>query len=166
VRKLFAVLVAAVAMAVVVGAPTATADPAGYTHWQNARSGLCLGAAGGGTANGTKIIQWTCNPANEDQMWTRNSSGYLLNRKSGKCLAIPNNSALAGTRLILWECGSANPYRKWNQVNLGTGYVTFVNDYTDLAVAVSGGSLANGAAVIQWTINGQLEQQWLSKPYR
>jgi hypothetical protein len=36
----------------------------------NARSGLCLDASGAGTANGTKVILWTCTHGT-NQQWTR-----------------------------------------------------------------------------------------------
>ena len=37
----------------------------------NVQSGLCLDASGAGTANGTKVILWTCNHGT-NQQWTRN----------------------------------------------------------------------------------------------
>ncbi len=35
------------------------------------QTGLCLDASGAGTANGTKVILWTCN-GGANQRWTRN----------------------------------------------------------------------------------------------
>jgi hypothetical protein len=35
----------------------------------NVNGGLCLDATGGATANGTKLVLWTCNGSN-NQKWT------------------------------------------------------------------------------------------------
>jgi hypothetical protein len=37
------------------------------------QSGLCLDANGAGTANGTKIILWSCNSGQANQRWSLRS---------------------------------------------------------------------------------------------
>jgi len=54
-------------------------------------------------------------------------------------------------------------FQRWEWVARGNGWTTFIgqNEETPLALAVSGGSLADGANIIQWQWNtANLEQQW------
>lgn len=78
-------------------------------------SGLCLGAEGGGTGNGTRIELQTCN-GSDQQLFTMSSNTSTssvrdfkaVNVNSGKCLDIDGGSSSNGTAIQLWTCSSTN----------------------------------------------------------
>src|SRR5207248_3807320 len=80
----------------------------------NPRSGKCLQASGGATANGTKIVIGTCTGA-ASQAWTSTTAGQLRVTVGGvtKCLQASGSGTANGTKLVIWTCGSAAS-QKWN----------------------------------------------------
>lgn len=82
----------------------------------NSKSGKCLSTAGGGgTANGTEVIQWTCNGGLEQQ-WIR--SGYQwVNVKAEKCLSTAGGGGTSNnTRTVIWDCNTADEMH-WTTYN-------------------------------------------------
>jgi len=167
VRRLFTVAALLAFLSALFGAPSATADEAAiYQYWHSANwSNRCFGPYGGNMANGTRITQWSCN-SSLDQQWTAipllPDSGYYLmrNRKNeNKCLSVKNNWQSPGVELIIWDClGVAS--QLWDARYIDDLGYEIINKNSQLAIAVSGGSSANGAAIIQWTPNKRLEQSW------
>ncbi|GHJ42915.1 hypothetical protein Cs7R123_02570 [Catellatospora sp. TT07R-123] len=79
-------------------------QPGAYA-FENVNSGLCMNVAGGGSANGTSIIQWPCGPFTNSQ-WTFNAagSGYqLVGVQSGLCVNVRGGTG-AGNWIIQWTC--------------------------------------------------------------
>ncbi|MEZ4299721.1 MAG: RICIN domain-containing protein [Polyangiaceae bacterium] len=78
-------------------------------------SGLCLGAEGGGTSNGTKIELQTCDGSSK-QLFTMASNAStssvrdftIKNVNSSKCIDLDAGSSSNGTSLQLWSCSSTN----------------------------------------------------------
>lgn len=78
-------------------------------------SGLCLGAEGGGTSNGTDIELQTCDNSNK-QLYTMSSNAStssvrdfkMVNVKSGKCVDLSGGSSSNGTVMHLWSCSNSN----------------------------------------------------------
>jgi hypothetical protein len=80
----------------------------------NKKSGKCIDLNGGGLANGTPIIQWTChNGANQkwelvlvpnDPNTTEDDTFLMKNRKSGKCVDLGTQ---AGANAVQWDCHGA-----------------------------------------------------------
>jgi len=76
----------------------------------------CMDAAGGGTANGTRIQLATCN-GSSSQRWTASSVithpvtrlVSVSNSKSGRCLVRDTGSSV-GTQLQLWDCDTTHAY--------------------------------------------------------
>src|SRR6266545_2498937 len=110
---------AAVAVsAVLVFMPGAGAAIAGSTL-VNPKSGKCLTVSGGGSANGTQVVIWTCGAAG--QAWTSTAAGELRVTVAGatRCLAASGAGTGNGTRLVIGTCnGTAN--QKWNLNSTGT----------------------------------------------
>jgi hypothetical protein len=78
--------------------------------------GKYLDAAGGNTANGTKVQMWACH-GGSNQVWQPYNGGYR-NPASGRCLDIPGFSTTDGTQLHLWDChGGSN--QKWTTLTAG-----------------------------------------------
>lgn len=87
-----------------------------YTHTTTGElriAGKCLGAEGNNTANGTRVITWSCN-GTPSQRWSFASSGTLVNELSGTCLDVTGQGTANGSRVQLWQCtGGTN--QQWRQ---------------------------------------------------
>ena len=55
---------------------------------------------------------------------------------------------------------TASTHQWWRLVGTGDGYYSLVNVRSGLVADVSGGSLNDGAQVVQWAANGGTNQQW------
>lgn len=144
--------VAGVAIAAAITPPASAAT---YYNLVNHKSGKCMSVAGGGsTANGAKIVQWTCN-AKGEQLWYR-VGDQLKNRKSGKCLSVSGGgSSDNGAELVQWSCNGAFE-QMWNPSD-----GLLINHKNGKVASVSGGgSTENGAKIVQWTASGRAEQSW------
>ncbi|KUO06745.1 RICIN domain-containing protein [Streptomyces sp. DSM 15324] len=78
------------------------------------KKGLCLDAAGGGTANGTVVQIYTCN-GTAGQEWTVEGDAaglHLRNAKSFKCVEVAGNNPANGTKIQLSTCNSS-PAQTW-----------------------------------------------------
>jgi hypothetical protein len=72
---------------------------------------MCLDANGKGTANGTKVIIWSCN-GQPNQQWNVNTNGTITGVQSGLCLDVSGASTANGALVQLWTCnGQSN--QKW-----------------------------------------------------
>jgi len=142
--------------------PGAAVDLSGTYRLVNARSGLVLDASGGGTADGTAVIQWPANGgANQQWTLTRNSAGYytVTGVASGKALDVPNATTSPGTSLKLWTPnGAAN--QQWLVAPAADGAYTVEARSNGYRAEVLGASTSQGAAVDQWPANGGANQQW------
>ena len=148
---------AAVAVsAVLVFMPGAGAAIAGSTL-VNPKSGKCLTVSGGGSANGTQVVIWTCGAAG--QAWTSTAAGELRVTVAGatRCLAASGAGTGNGTRLVIGTCnGTAN--QKWNLNSTGT--ITGVP--SGKCVDIFGNGTTNGTIVELWTCKspGNNNQRW------
>ncbi|WP_207535328.1 RICIN domain-containing protein [Desertivirga arenae] len=128
----------------------------------NRATGLALDASGGGTANGTPLIQYGYNGGN-NQRWTVTSLGNgqysIRNVASGRSIDVNGASNVPGTATILYDYqGSAN-----QRITLGTpasGYYTLFFQHDYQVLDVSGGSTAANTPIIQWGYSGGNNQQW------
>ncbi|RSM72968.1 hypothetical protein DL991_32755 [Amycolatopsis sp. WAC 01375] len=89
------------------------------TRFRFRHSGLCLGLAQRGAANGTAVVQVRCDLADQFQQWmpepmAADRFGQPVHRYrnvgSGKCLDRWIHDQPPGARLVQWEC-----HRDWNQ---------------------------------------------------
>ena len=125
-------------------------------------SGKCLDVNAAGTANGTKIQQWTCNgtPAQRFTMEGVGDGRYRVrNTNSGKCLDVAGGGTANGTRIRLWSCGSTGNQR-FRVEELSGGYVRLRHPGSGKCVDVSGASNADGAQVQLWSCHGGSAQAW------
>ncbi|WP_166385920.1 RICIN domain-containing protein [Catellatospora methionotrophica] len=78
---------------------------AGAYAFENVNSGLCMNVAGGGSANGAAIVQFTCGSFANSQ-WTFNAkgSGYqLVGVQGGSCVNVSGGTG-AGNWIIQFAC--------------------------------------------------------------
>src|SRR6266540_4319019 len=112
-----AAVVAAVAAVVLVpGADAAiTASPL-----VNPVSGKCLSVSGGGSANGTQVVIWTCT-GGANRAWTSTAASELRVTIGGvtKCLDASGGGTASGTKLVIWTC-TGRASQKWKLNTNGT----------------------------------------------
>jgi hypothetical protein len=99
------------------------------------KKGQCLGVAGGSTANGARIVGWTCLPSHHDQYWDNdcvydsiNGQGCVLANLQtpvnglsvgGKVIGVAGGSKSNGAAAVLWTdtletgVGKFHPDQDW-----------------------------------------------------
>lgn len=143
--------------------------PGGLPVYQVTVTGVstCLTAAGGGTANGTKVYWQHCDnstatPVSLGQQWVY-SNGALINPRSGKCLDDPYSRTANGIQLDIWTCnGQVN--QRWSSPQS-----PIVSEIPGTCLTGRGTDAPNGSTVIvtrctsdpatptaaeQWTFTG------------
>ncbi len=78
--------------------------------------------------------------------------------KTKQLLEVFNNSASNGAA-IMQNPGSGKTNQQWNIKHVGNGYYTFIAVNSGKSMDVSGSSLADGAKVIQYTVNTDANNQ-------
>lgn len=123
----------------VVGMSSAAA--AGPTYPLKTPSGKCMTPYGGGTSNGTNIVQWDCNGSSAQQWWKDDSS--RARHSSGKCIVPYGGSDTNGANIVLWDCNDTAIW--WS----GTGDYQ-LRSRSGKCVRPYGGSTSNGANMTLW----------------
>ena len=125
------------------------------------KKGMCLDAAGGGTANGTAVQIYTCN-GSAAQQWTVEGDDeglHLRNVKALKCVDVSGNNSADGTKIQLWTCNSS-PAQTWEYnvraatalKNVGTGKCLDLKTYD------------KSQDSRLWTCSGATPQKFTVKP--
>ncbi|MFC5213335.1 family 43 glycosylhydrolase [Streptomyces coerulescens] len=142
------------------------ATPTAYTL-VNRNSGKCLDVNGGNAADGTNVLQWTCN-GGTNQKWRVEDLGddtnRLVNVATGKVMDTADCSAADGADIRQWSWLN-NKCQRYRLVFTATGdHVRIVNESTGKVADVADCSTANGADVRQWTWLDNTCQQWRLVP--
>ncbi|MCL7429631.1 family 43 glycosylhydrolase [Streptomyces sp. YS415] len=128
----------------------------------NRNSGKCLDVAGGSTADGANVQQWTCN-GGTNQRWRLEDLGddthRLVNVGTGKVLDTENCSAADGADLRQWSWLN-NACQRFRFVATTDGYVRIVNQASGGVADVTNCGTADGADVRQWAWLSNNCQQW------
>jgi hypothetical protein len=127
----------------------------------NRNSGKCVDANGAGTANGTKVQQYTCNGTGA-QSWVRTatSGGYFRFGTSNSANQVWDIAGTADGALVqLWSYGGGLN-QQWLPVSEGNGYYRFVARSTGKCLDVPGASTADGVQLQQYTCNGTAAQSF------
>jgi hypothetical protein len=142
-------------------------------------SGKCLTVSGGSVAEGTAMVQQTCAPGQLNQQFSLEARGAAYQRlhpahTESKCLNVSGALTTDGRPIIQNTCtpGQTNETFQLDYVT-GTNYVPgssdevvvkLVNTLASKCVGISGSSLNDGAAAIQWTCNGTYDQNYYLRP--
>jgi hypothetical protein len=125
-------------------------------------SGKCLDINAAGTANGTKVQEWTCNRSGAQQFRVEgvgNGAYRLINTRSNKCVDISASGTADGTPAQLWTCnGTGAQSFRFN--DLGNGNVTFVNTNSGKCLDVKASATGDGTQIQLYTCNGTGAQVW------
>jgi hypothetical protein len=159
-------------------APTTTTAPpatigSGDYEVVNENSGLCEGAAGGATANGTAVEQLACaSPATASQQWEFvpvGSGQYeVLNvngASGGESWNVTGGTSATGNSvpIQIWSYGGATN-EQWEAVSLGNGYYEFIADNSGLCLDTPGDATTVGLQLDQYTCNGTEAQAFRLVP--
>jgi Ricin-type beta-trefoil lectin domain-like len=132
----------------------------------NENSGLCIGASGQGTANGTAVQMYTCangtysTQLSQEWIFTAASSGYYEvsdANATGETWNVTGNGATNGSLIQLWTY-AANSNEEFSAVSLGSGYYKFVGQGSGLCLDVPGNSTALSVQLEIYTCNGTTAQ--------
>jgi O-glycosyl hydrolase len=142
--------------------PGTVPDLSGTYEIVSVRSGKALDASGAGTANGTKILQWTYN-GGTNQQWrlARNTAGYytITGVGSGKALDIPFATTWPGTQLQLWT-PTGNPNQQWQIAPTDNGSYLIESRLDGYRLDVWNNSTTDGGLIDVWPAGGTANQQW------
>ncbi|HEV2783029.1 MAG TPA: RICIN domain-containing protein [Actinophytocola sp.] len=133
----------------------------------NRNSGKCLEVAGGSTADGANIQQWTCT-GGTNQRWRledlADDTSRLVNVATGKAADVANCGTGDGVDIRQWAWLN-NACQRFRLVYTNTGgWVRLVNQNSGRVADVANCSTADGADVRQWTWLNNNCQQWSLQP--
>jgi hypothetical protein len=132
----------------------------------NENSGLCIGASGQGTANGTVLQMNTCasgtysTQLSQEWIFTSASSGYYEVADANATTEAWNVVGVGttnGSLMQIWAYGAASN-EEFEAVSLGSGYYKFVGQGSGLCLDVPGNSTATGVQLEIYTCNGTTAQ--------
>jgi hypothetical protein len=142
--------------------PGSTSAFSGTYTIKNVNSGLVLGTAGSGTAQGTSAVQATAS-GSSTQAWTLvpEGSGFyeIKNSASGLLLGVQNMSIYDGGDALIWADNGTSDHL-WQLVSAGSGEYKIENYNSGLVLGVTSESTASGAQVVQWDDNGTPDHLW------
>ncbi len=132
----------------------------------NENSGLCIGASGQGTANGTVLQMYTCangtysSQLSQQWIFTAESSGFYevsdANATTESWNVVSKGTA-SGSLMQIWAFAGATN-EEFQPVSLGNGYYEFVSQGSGLCLDVPGNSTANSVQLQIYTCNGTTAQ--------
>jgi aryl-phospho-beta-D-glucosidase BglC (GH1 family) len=145
------------------GATFATGTPLNII---NENSGLCVGASGQGTANGTVLQMYTCangtysTQLSQEWIFTAASSGYYEVADANattEAWNVVNVGTTNGSLMQIWTYGAASN-EEFSAVSLGSGYYKFVGQGSGLCLDVPANSKTVGTQLDIYTCNGTTAQ--------
>ena len=128
------------------------------------KSGLNLAPSGGGTANGTPLVQSAFGGfGNTSQQWTLTSLGSgqysMKGVPSGRSIDVNGGSTANAATCLLWD-STGSDHQKITLQSRSSGFYSLVFVHSGRAMNVNGGSTAAGASIIQYTNDGGWNSQW------
>src|ERR1700728_344220 len=132
----------------------------------NENSGLCIGASGQGTANGTVLQMYTCangtysTQLSQEWIFTSAASGYYEVADANattEAWNVVGNGTTSGSLMQIWSY-AGNSNEEFEAVSLGNGYYEFVGEGSGLCLDVPGNSTANSVQLDIYTCNDTTAQ--------
>lgn len=157
--------VALAAGLVVAAAPAASAVAIDTTAWYqlvSRHSGKAIEIAGGSTADGAAIQQWSRGGGTNQQFQFVDSGGgyYRIKaRHSGKVIDIANASTATGADVIQWTDHNGTN-QQFRVLDTDSGYAKLINRNSGMPLDLWSWSTADGARISQYIDNGGANQQW------
>lgn len=117
-------------------------------------NGKCLDVYQNGSAEGTRVVQWSCN-GQDNQKWNLERVGgdyKVISVASGKCLGVTSSQDLS-----IATCTDQSS-QKFRLTEMETSTFQFVNIQNNECMDVYANSTADGASIVHWSCNGGLNQ--------
>ena len=115
--------------------------------------GKCADVKGNSSANGTKILIWSCSGSDQAENWTFSNGEFVHN---GSCLNDKGNGG-SGSKVVLYRCnGGSN--EKWS--HLSNGELKLQAHNGTLCLDDPRNSTKNGTQLIVFTCNAAANQKW------
>jgi alpha-galactosidase len=128
----------------------------------------CVDVAGGGSGDGTDIVQWTCHGGANQTFRVEDVGGgavRLVDQGSQKCMDVDRSGTRDGTNIQLWTCNGTGA-QSFVAEDQGGGVTRLRNTGSGKCVDVNGSSNADGGNVQLWTCNDSSAQRWRLRPAR
>ena len=121
----------------------------------------CVDVAGGGTADGTLIRQWTCNGTVSQQFSIVSIGSGLVNIKTfaNKCADVAGGQTGDGTLIREWTC-NGTVSQQFSIVPLGNGF-SLIKTFASKCWDVRGANTADGIQIDEWTCNNTVAQNFV-----
>jgi hypothetical protein len=139
--------------------------PNADVHFVDRNAAKCLDISSAGTADGTKIQQWTCNGTVAQVFQLKSIAGgafNLVNPNSGKCVDVSGSGTADGTKIQIWDCNNTGA-QSFRLTATDGDYATIVNTHSGKCLDVNGVGSADGTPVYLHACDGGTNQQWLSQ---
>ncbi|WP_315728153.1 MULTISPECIES: jacalin-like lectin [unclassified Bradyrhizobium] len=121
----------------------------------NRSSSLCMDVSGGTIADGTAVIQWSCN-GGVNQTWSYDDQTGMIRSMADPHYCLDNNGTYGdGAQLIIWTCTGNNNQRFKYDSSAGT---IAVRSYPTEVIGMNGTSLGN--QLVTATASGAATQAW------
>ncbi|GHJ44177.1 lectin [Catellatospora sp. TT07R-123] len=162
-----AVLAGSIAV-LVTAAPTAYAASAFTSTAANRNGGNCVDLPNGSTANGTQLIQWSCNGGgNQNLVFTPvagTTDQYTVGTlNAGKCVDVNGASTADNATIIQWTCGTGGNqrFRLVPVAVSGTDRTFNVQAvHSGKCVVPAGGSAASNTGLVQLPCSTATSRVW------
>lgn len=139
-----------------------TTVPEGDYVLQAVHSGKCVDVQFSGTANGTRVQQWTCNGTGAQRFhFTAVDNGIykIENPQSGKALDVRDVRTDDGAPMQIWQYGGgAN--QQFLLVDRGNGEYEIRARHSWKVLDVAGWSQGDGSTIQQWSEHGGGNQRF------
>jgi beta-glucanase (GH16 family) len=152
-------------------ASTGGISPTAWYTVQNQNSAMCADQADGSTANGTRVLQRTCQGSlNQQWQFRPTDNGYynVVPRTAASLTWDVTGGEAAtgnGVKVQLWSFGgSGGRNQQWRPESLGGGRWRFRARHSGRCLDVPGASTSAGVQLQQWDCNGTGAQSFLLAP--
>ncbi len=123
-------------------------------------SGKCVQVQDASSADGTAIVQWTCDGGTNEafKLVPIGNHFRLVASHSGKCLAVSGGSTAQGAAVVQNGCSGVDS-EQWTVQTFGKAFRLVVK-HTGMCLNVSGNETGRGAPLIQWPCAGADNEVW------
>jgi hypothetical protein len=132
---------------------TSTSPSSAPVHPIKGFDGKCVDDKRNSSANGAKVILWTCSGSDQAENWKFSNNEFIHN---GKCLNDQGNGGIR-SKVILYTCNGASN-EKW--LELANGELELRGHGGNLCLDDPRSSTTNGTQLILYTCTDAANQQW------
>jgi cytolethal distending toxin subunit A len=129
----------------------------------NAKSGLCLTIAGGGTTNNAEVVQYLCDD-HPSRFWTLSvvqgtDIVHVKNVNSGLCLTVAGGGTDRNVTSVQYPCDD-HPSRRWRYTGVDDKTFRLVNVNSNLCLTIAGGGSNANDRAVQFPCDGHPSRDW------